>query len=300
MIGRNDPCWCGSGKKYKRCHMNSEIGQRNKTISPKTNRMIKSPDDIEGMRRAGAFNGEMMDYIRPYVKAGISTEEINTLVHEYTVKHGHLPACLLYHKFPKSVCVSVNEVVCHGIPSSETVLKEGDIVNVDLTTIVDGYHGDSSETFLIGDISERARHVVKIAAESMMRGIKAAGPGKPLGIIGQTIQPYAESQNCSVVQKYTGHGVGKKFHEFFTVCHHISPECDTVTLLPGMTLTIEPMINLGAYKVVTSREDGWTVRTKDGSLSAQFEHTILITETGTEVLTRAPSQIKAGTILNFP
>ncbi len=300
MIGRNDPCWCGSGKKYKKCHMLKNDAPPKRLISPRVERMIKSSDEIEGMRRAGKFNGELMDYIRPFVKEGISTEEINTLVHEYTVRHGHIPACLGYHKFPKSVCVSVNNVVCHGIPSPDIVLKDGDIVNVDLTTIVDGFHGDSSETFLIGTVSEEAKHVVSVAAESLLRGIAAVGPDKPLSIVGQTIQPYAESQNCSVVQKYTGHGVGRKFHEFFTVCHHVSPDCDKVILLPGMTLTIEPMINLGSFKVVTDRVDGWTVRTKDGSLSAQFEHTILITGHGAEVLTRTPSQIEAGTFLNFP
>jgi methionyl aminopeptidase len=262
--------------------------------------MIKSPEEIEGMRKAGAFNGQLMDYIRPQVQAGISTEEINTLVHEYTVSHGHIPACLGYHKFPKSVCVSINDVVCHGIPSPDTILRDGDIVNVDLTTIVGGFHGDSSETFCIGEVSKEARHVVKVAAESLLRAIAAVGPGKPLSIVCRTIEPYAESQNCSVVRKYTGHGIGKKFHEFVTVCHHISDDCDDLTLQPGMTFTIEPMINLGSYQVLTSRLDGWTVRTKDGSLSAQFEHTILITETGVEVLTRTPSQIAAGTFLNLP
>ncbi len=296
MVGRNDPCWCGSGKKYKKCHMSADSVHKTKPANP----IIKTSEEIEGMRRAGAFNGEMMDHIRPFVKEGISTEEINTLVHGYTVQHGHIPACLGYHKFPKSVCVSVNNVVCHGIPSPDTILKDGDIVNVDLTTIVDGFYGDSSETFLIGKVSDGARHLVRVAAESMLKAIEAVGPDKPLGIIGQTIQPFAESQNCSVVRKYTGHGVGKKFHEFFTVCHHISPGCDNVNLQPGMTLTIEPMINLGTYKVVTDRVDGWTARTKDGSLSAQFEHTILITEKGAEVLTRTPSQMASGTILNFP
>ncbi len=300
MIGRNDPCWCGSGKKYKKCHLSKEKEYPGKSSPVSGNSKIKTPEEIEGMRKAGAFNGEMMDYIRPYIKAGISSEEINTLVHTYTVTNGHIPACLGYHKFPKSVCVSVNEVVCHGIPAPEIVLKDGDIVNVDLTTIVNGFYGDSSETFLIGNVSDEARRLVNVSAESLQRGINAVGPGKPLSVVGEAIQPYAESQNCSVVQRYTGHGVGKKFHEYFTVCHHISPDCDDVILLPGMTFTIEPMINLGTCQVLTDRVDGWTVRTKDGALSAQFEHTILITDKGAEVLTRTPSQKDAGTILNFP
>lgn len=301
MIGRNEPCWCGSGKKYKKCHMQKDSMKYGKTATNTSkNEMIKSPEEIAGMRKAGVFNGELMDYVRPYVKAGISTEEINTLVHDYTVKHGYTPASLGYHNFPKSVCTSVNEVVCHGIPSANTILTEGDIVNIDLTTIVDGFHGDSSETFIIGNVPDEARKLVKIAAMALLKGIEAVGPGEPLSIIGDTIQPFVELKNCSVVRQYTGHGVGRKFHEHFTVCHHMTPDCENITLLPGMTFTIEPMINLGVYNVITDSEDGWTVRTKDGSLSAQFEHTLLITETGVEALTRTPSQIAAGTLLNLP
>lgn len=300
MIGRNDPCWCGSGKKYKKCHLQSDIEHKGKPSSATSNPMVKSPKEIAGMRKAGAFNGKLMDYIRPYVKAGMSTGKLDTLIHDYTIKHGHTPASLGYHNFPKSVCISVNDVVCHGIPSDDTVLKEGDIVNIDLTTIVDGFHGDSSETFLIGNVSDKARHVVEVAVKALLKGIEAVGPGIHLSIIGQTIHPFVESKNCSVVRKYTGHGVGKKFHEFFTVCHHIASDCDNVTLLPGMTFTIEPMINLGTYKIVTDSVDGWTVRTKDGALSAQFEHTLLITESGVEVLTRTPSQIESGTLLKPP
>lgn len=301
MIGRNDPCWCGSGKKYKKCHLQSDSAKINKsTAYAHKNKMIKTPEEVAGMRRAGAFNGELIDFIRPYVKAGISTEEINTLVHEYTIDHGHTPASLGYHNFPKSVCTSINEVVCHGIPSEDAVLKKNDIVNIDVTTIVDGFHGDSSETFIIGEVSDEARNLVKVAAEAMLKGIEAVGPGKQLRGIAYAIQPFVESRNCSVVRQYTGHGIGRNFHENFTVCHHITSDCENITLLPGMTFTIEPMINIGAYEVTTDSKDGWTVRTKDGSLSAQFEHTILVTETGVEVLTRTPSQIALGTLLNLP
>ncbi|MBN1307023.1 MAG: methionyl aminopeptidase [Chitinispirillaceae bacterium] len=299
MIGRNDPCWCGSGKKYKKCHLSEDRKspqrpepQQKKQLKEK--KLIKSARDIEGMERAGAFNGELLDYIRPFITAGISTGEIDTLVHEYTVSHGHTPACLGYRGFPKSVCTSINNVVCHGIPSPGEVLREGDIVNVDFTTIVDGYFGDSSETFMIGAVSEEARHLVTVTAEALIRGIDAVRPGVPLAAIAEAIEPFAVSKGCAVVHQYTGHGIGKKFHEHFTVYHHIDPECEPVILFPGMTLTIEPMINRGTWEVVTDQVDGWTVRTRDGSLSAQFEHTVLVTEGAAKVLTLTPSQKAAG------
>jgi methionyl aminopeptidase len=298
MVGRNEPCWCGSGQKYKKCHLAEDLKKENGGAVA-ANPLLKNPQQLAGMRRAGAFNGELMDYIRPSVKEGVSTEELNTLVHEYTVKHGHVPACLGYRGFPKSLCTSINNVVCHGIPSPREVLKNGDIVNIDLTTIVDGYYGDSSETFFIGDVSADVRHLVAVTAEAMLRGIAAVAPGKPLTVIAEAIEPYVKSQGCSVVQQYTGHGIGRKFHENFTVYHHVTRESDRTIMLPGMTFTIEPMINAGDYRVVTDRKDGWTVRTKDGSLSAQFEHTVAVTETGVEVLTLTPSQRQAGKVLIF-
>jgi len=293
MINRNDPCWCGSGKKYKKCHL-SGYEKSGKDASRKKNYPIKSLREIEGMRKAGAFNGELMDYIRPFIKAGVSTEEINVHVHGYTVNHGHMPACLGYRGFPKSVCTSINNVVCHGIPSEKEILREGDIVNVDLTTIVDGFYGDSSETFMIGAVSEKARRLVVTAARVLMLGIDAAKPGRPLHAVSEAIEPYVTSQGCSVVHQFTGHGIGRKFHEGFTVYHHIDPECEPVILKAGMTFTIEPMINLGGWEVTVDAQDGWTVRTKDGSLSAQFEHTVLVSEHCAEVLTLTPSQTAAG------
>jgi len=305
MIERNEPCWCGSGKKYKKCHYfddlnNSRITSAQKQPGKTANAMkyIKTDRDIEGMRKAGAFNGELLDYIRPLVKAGITTEEINTLIHNYTVSHGHIPACLGYRGYPKSVCTSINNIVCHGIPSARETLSDGDIINIDCTTIVDGYYGDSSETFMIGTVSQKARHLVMVTAEALARGIHAARAGSPLRAIAEAIEPWVNSQECSVVQQYTGHGIGRKFHEHFTVYHHVDPDCEPVILAPGMTLTIEPMINLGGYEVITDKGDGWTVRTKDGSLSAQFEHTILITEGDPEILTLTPSQRAAGTTLS--
>ena len=260
--------------------------------------MIKSTQELDGMRRAAAFNGELMDYIRPHVKAGISTEELNTLAHDYTLKHGHTPACLGYHGFPKSLCTSINNVVCHGIPSATDVLKEGDIVNVDLTTIVDGFYGDSSETFFVGYVSSRARKLVAVTARALVMAIEGVKPGMPLSAIGEIIQPFVESYGYSVVREYTGHGIGREFHENFSVFHHRTRECDQVILRPGMTFTIEPMINMGKHGVVTDKKDKWTVRTKDRSLSAQFEHTVAVTESGIEVLTLTPSQKESGQILN--
>ena len=293
MIERNDACWCGSGKKYKKCHLfedqKSVIAKPPSGSKPK-NRLVKSPEEIECMRRAGAFNGELLDYIRPFVKAGISTEELNTLAHTYTIQHGHIPACLGYHGYPKSICTSRNNVVCHGIPSPGEILKDGDIVNVDLTTIVDGFYGDSSETFIIGTVPQEVKHLVEVTAKAMILGIDAVKPGVPLRAIGEAIEPYVQSQGCSVVRQYTGHGIGKKFHENFTVYHHVDPDCEPIVLEPGMTMTIEPMVNLGGYEVTTDRKDGWTVRTRDGSMSAQFEHTVLVTGSGAEVLTLTPSQ----------
>jgi methionyl aminopeptidase len=299
-IERNAPCWCGSGKKYKKCHLNADLERKSPSTSAKAasiDHMVKSPAEIEGMRKAGAFNGELMDYMRPFVKIGVSTEELDRLAYEYTVAHGHAPACLGYHGFPKSICTSINNVVCHGIPSSKEILKDGDIVNIDFTTIVAGFHGDSSETFMIGTVSDEAMRLVKVTARAMEIGINAAVAGEPLSVIARAIEPYVKSEGCSVVRQYTGHGIGKAFHEFFNVYHHIATDGDTVVLRPGMTLTIEPMINVGEYQVITDSIDKWTVRTRDGSLSAQFEHTILITEKEPEILTLTPSQRKAGKMI---
>ena len=296
-LERNDPCWCGSGKKYKKCHLHADSEKENNPGSKKplqTDNMVKSANEIDGMRKAGAFNGELMDFIRPLVKVGVSTGELDRIAHEYTVKRGHVPACLGYHGYPKSICVSINNIVCHGIPSPRDILKDGDIVNIDFTTIVDGFYGDSSETFMMGGVSAETRRLVEVTAKAMEIGINAALPNSPLSAIGNAIEPYVRSQGYSVVHQYTGHGIGKSFHEFFNVYHHIDKDCDNIILHPGMTITIEPMVNAGGYKVITDNVDKWTVRTEDGSLSAQFEHTILITDEAPEILTLTPSQRKIG------
>jgi methionyl aminopeptidase len=296
---RNDPCYCGSGKKYKKCHMLQDL--KSGAPPPKQKRgCAKTPAGVEGMRGAGAFNGELMDYLRPFVKAGVSTLELDALAHDFTRKHGHTPACLHYKGYPKSICTSINNVVCHGIPSAKEILKDGDIVNVDLTTIVNGFYGDSSETFMIGKAGEKAKHLVKVTAKAMLLGIAACRPGSPLQAIAQAIEPYVQSQGCSVVHQYTGHGIGTQFHENFSVYHHIAEDGDEVVLEPGMTFTVEPMINLGGWEVTTDPHDKWTVRTKDGSLSAQFEHTVLVTAGAPEILTLTPSQKAAGAAVVVP
>ena len=304
MTERNEPCPCGSGKKYKKCHLSIDEQNRAKGAAalpkpPKLKKgLIKSPEQIEIMRRCGRFNGELLDYIKPFVKEGAVTADLDRLVNEYVVKHGYKSACLGYKGYPKSCCISRNDVVCHGIPSPNERLQNGDIVNIDLTTIVNGFYGDSSETFFIGEVSKDARHLVETAARALIIGIDAVKPGLPLDAIGAAIEPYVKSRGCSVVKQYTGHGIGAKFHEFFSVYHHVEPDSDKIVMLPGMTFTIEPMINRGGWEVDTDKRDKWTVRTKDGSLSAQFEHTIAVTETGAEILTLTPSQKAAGVRLH--
>lgn len=298
MIKRNEPCWCGSGKKYKKCHLRADEASGNKSGGQKKKSpYAKSTRDIAGMRRAGAFNGQLMDYVRPFVKVGVSTLELNERIHEYTLRHGHRPAPLGYRGYPKSSCISRNEVVCHGIPSAYEKLEDGDIVNIDVTSIVDGYYGDSSETFLVGNVSDEAKKLVKVTAQCLMRAIEAIGPAVHVIAISEAIQPYAKKHGYSVVREFTGHGIGKQFHEHFSVNHHKGLDCDDVILQPGMTFTIEPMINQGSWRTVIDSEDGWTARTKDGQLSAQFEHTLLITEEGVEVLTLTPAQKRAGKML---
>ncbi len=300
MVGRNDPCWCGSGRKYKKCHLQSDSLEGGAAQAVQRNPLVKTAEQIEKMRAAGAFNGELMDYVSSSVKAGVSTESINTLVHEYTLDHGHTPATLGYHGFPKSCCVSRNNIVCHGIPSNDEFLVDGDIVNIDLTTIVDGFFGDQSQTFLVGNVDPKAVALVQTTAQATVKAIEAIRPGVPLSVVGDSVAPLVQSKGFSVVRQYTGHGIGTKFHENITVLHHKNTENSDTILEAGMTFTIEPMVNAGNWGVYTSKKDGWTVYTKDKSLSAQFEHTILVTESGFEVLTLTPSQKEAGVIIATP
>jgi len=245
---------------------------------------IKTPEEIGKMRVAGHLAGDVLHMIIPYVKKGITTEEIDDICHEYITKTQEaIPAPLNYHGFPKSICTSVNHQVCHGIPS-EKRLKNGDIVNIDITVIKDGYHGDTSKMFQVGEISTKAARIVRISHECMKIGIELVKPGIHLGDIGYAIAKHAESNNCSVVREYCGHGIGQNFHEEPQVLHY-GEKNTGIILEPGMIFTIEPMINIGKRQIKVL-PDGWTVITKDRSLSAQWEHTILVTEDGHEVLTQ--------------
>lgn len=285
-VGRNDPCPCGSGLKYKKCCLTREtIDQpaRNKELYlRKYNIRLKEEDEIEGIRKAGRVALSTLDLVASHIKPGITTDDINTIVHDFTVKNGAIPAPLNYRGFPKSVCVSVNEVICHGIPG-EKVLKDGDIVNVDVTPILNGYYADANKTFFVGTPGADALKIVTVARNCLREGMSAVRPGNRIGDIGWAIQTYAESQGCSVVREFVGHGVGFEFHEAPQVPHY-GRQGEGILLIPGMVFTIEPMINLGK-KDLNILSDNWTAVTRDGSLSAQFEQTILVTDTGFESLT---------------
>lgn len=237
-----------------------------------------------GMREAGRFNAEVMDFIRPYVLPGVTTGEIDRLIHEYTLDHGHIPAPLNYQGYPKSCCTSVNEVICHGIPDDYR-LRSGDIVNVDITTIVDGWHGDQSETFLIGEVSDEARALTQCAFDCLWAAIDSIKPDCRVSDIGTAIVRLAHARGFTVVKDYVGHGLGRKFHQDPTISHVPTPEGRRQRLSPGVSFTIEPMINAGVPDGLQDEKDGWTVRTKDGRLSAQFEHTVMMGHDGPEVLT---------------
>jgi len=243
------------------------------------------PADFAGMRKAGRLAAETLDYIAPHVKAGIATGELDRLCHEFIVGHGAICAPLGYKGFPKSICASVNHVVCHGIPGDK-ILEDGDIVNLDVTTIVDGWYGDTSRMFLVGDVGVRARKLVDTTYEAMMAGIAAVRPGATLGDIGAAIQRHAEAQRFSVVRDFCGHGLGRVFHDAPSVLHY-GQAGTGLRLVEGMFFTIEPMVNAGDWRVKVLA-DGWTAVTKDRSLSAQFEHSIGVTATGFEIFTLSP------------
>ena len=245
---------------------------------------IKTADEIEKMRVAGRLAADVLHMIRPHVQPGITTEELDHICHEYIVNTQQaIPAPLNYHGFPKSICTSLNHQVCHGIPGKR-ILKQGDILNIDITVIKDGYHGDTSKMFFVGQVSPLARRVSQVSYECMCIGIEMVRPGIRLGDIGYAIQDHAESNNFSVVREYCGHGIGRQFHEEPQVLHYGKPDTGLV-LEPGLIFTIEPMINAGKRQVKLM-PDNWTVVTKDHSLSAQWEHTVLVTDDSFEVLTR--------------
>lgn len=284
-IGRNDPCPCGSGLKYKRCCIGRDPAPREslaKYYEKEYRIHLKKGPDIEGLRKAGKLVVKTLDLAASIIKPGVKTDAINTLVHDFTIQNHAIPAPLNYRGFPKSVCVSVNDVICHGIPGDYR-LAEGDIVNIDVTSILDGYYADASKTFFVGTPGSRARKIVQVARQSLKEGMAVVKPGNSVGDIGHAIQRYAESKGCSVVRDFVGHGIGTEFHEHPQI-PHFGKKSQGIELVPGMVFTIEPMINLGGLSLRILK-DKWTAVTKDGSLSAQFEQTLLVTENGLESLT---------------
>lgn len=242
-------------------------------------------EEREALRAAGRFNAQVMDFVRQHMQPGITTLEIDRLVYQFTTDHGHRPATMGYKGYPRSSCTSVNEVVCHGIPDSNP-LREGDIVNVDLTTIVDGWYGDSSETFLIGKVNDDARRVTQTAFDAMHVGIQACQPYAKVFEIGRAIERFVKARGLEVVREYQGHGIGREFHQDPGIPHYCPKVgASQVVIEPGMCFTVEPMVNAGTWRTFVDTRDNWTVRTLDLALSAQFEHTILITESGPEILT---------------
>jgi len=246
---------------------------------------IKTPEELDKMRVAGRLAAEVLEMIKPHVQVGVSTGELDRICHHHIVDvQDAIPAPLNYNGFPKSICTSINEVVCHGIPKDKKILKDGDIVNIDITVIKDGYHGDTSAMFCVGKVAPHAERLVKITQECLYLGIEQVKPGATLGDIGYAIQRYAEKNHYSVVREYCGHGIGAIFHEEPQVLHYGNKGAGMV-LEPGMTFTIEPMLNAGSRHVKLNRKDGWTVTTRDGRLSAQWEHTMAVTESGVEIFT---------------
>jgi methionyl aminopeptidase len=288
-VHRNDPCPCGSGRKYKKCCFQKEgslpKNKINNLYLQKHGIRIKEARDIEGIKKAGRLALKTLDLVEASLQVGMITDDINTLVHEYTIKNGATPAPLGYRGFPKSVCVSVNEVICHGIPGKR-ILRDGDIVNVDVTPILNGYYADVNKTFFMGEPNSNAKKIVAVARECLRKGLMMVRPGNRIGDVGFAIQSFAEKEGCSVVREFVGHGVGFDFHEPPQVPHH--GHCgEGIELIPGMVFTIEPMINLGE-KDLRILDDDWTAVTLDGNLSAQFEQTILVTDSGYESLTPFP------------
>ena len=293
-LSRNDPCWCGSGKKFKKCHLGKEH-----ILSPKNHEKpkfrekliyIKTEEQIEGIRKSSQLTKKLLDMVEDRISEGVTTNEIDQWVHSETLANGAIPAPLNYGHgtgrrrmpFPKSICTSTNNVICHGIPNNQ-VLNNGDIINVDITSILDGYYGDASRMFIIGEVTEEIKKLVEVTRECLKLGIEQVFPSKRLGDIGHVIQNHAEKNGFSVVRDFAGHGVGIEFHEAPQVLHYGQPGKGEM-LRENMVFTIEPMINMGSYECKILG-DGWTAVTADGSLSAQWEHTLLVTNSGAEILT---------------
>ena len=285
-IGRNDPCWCGSGKKYKACHAAFDekivrFAQEGHRVP--TRDLIKNADQIAGIKESAKINVAVLDYIEEHIHAGMSTAEIDKIVYDMTTSMGGIPAPLNYEGYPYSVCTSVNEQVCHGFPSEDVILKEGDIVNVDCSTILNGYFSDSSRMFCIGEVSPEKKRLVEVTKECVYKGLEAVHPWGFLGDMGQAVHDHAYANGYTIVREIGGHGVGLKFHEEPWVGYH-SKKGTEMLLVPGMIFTIEPMVNMGDVEIYIDDENGWEVYTEDGLPSAQWEIMVLVTEDGTEVL----------------
>ena len=285
---RNRECWCGSGFKYKKCHQVIEekmkMHARRKEIVPKR-KLLKTREQIEEIKKSAAITMLILDKIGEVICPGMSTEEINTLVHETTLSHGAVPAQLGYQGYPKSVCTSINNEVCHGVPDVRIILQEGDIINVDVSTMLDGYYSDASRMYKIGEVSRRANRLIKVVEECVELGLAQAKPWGYLGDIADAINSHAKAHGYSVVVDIGGHGIGLEFHEDPFVSY-VTTKGTEMLLVPGMIFTIEPMVNEGTAEFYVDEENGWTVYTKDDGLSAQIEYMVLITEEGAEVLAK--------------
>ncbi len=286
ILERNDPCWCKSGLKYKNCHMEfdariAEFKRQGKKVPDR--KLIKTPEQIEGIKRSAVINMACLDYVAEHIKAGVSTQEIDDWVARITKEMGGIPAPLNYEGFPKSVCTSVNSQVCHGIPSSDDILEDGDIINVDCSTILDGYFSDSSRMYMIGNVDEKARKLVEDVKEAVQVGLREVRPWRFLGDMGNAVNEFCRSKGYSVVREIGGHGVGLEFHEEPWVSYVSKPGTEML-MVPGLCFTIEPMVNMGKADIFIDSDNDWTVYTDDDSLSAQWEVQIVVTEDGYELL----------------
>lgn len=284
--GRNDPCWCGSGKKYKKCHIDFdekiEDFEGAGHIVP-SHEILKNAEQIEKIKESARINIAVLDYVAEHIKAGISTAEIDKWVYDITTKMGGVPAPLNFEGFPKSVCTSINNEVCHGIPSEDVIIKDGDIINVDVSTNLNGYFSDSSRMFCIGNVSEENRKLVEETKNAVYEGLKQVKPWGFLGDMGQAVNDYVKSKGYSVVREVGGHGIGLEFHEDPWVSY-ISKKGTEMLMVPGMIFTIEPMVNAGKPDIFVDEDNGWTIYTEDNSMSAQWEIQVLVTEDGYEII----------------
>ena len=284
--GRNDPCWCGSGKKYKKCHIDFDEKIEEFEVAGHivpSHEILKNAEQIEKIKESAKINIAVLDYVAEHIKAGISTAEIDKWVYDITTKMGGVPAPLNFEGFPKSVCTSINNEVCHGIPSEDVIIKDGNIINVDVSTNLNGYFSDSSRMFCIGNVSEENRKLVEETKNAVYEGLKQVKPWGFLGDMGQAVNDYVKSKGYSVVREVGGHGFGLEFHEDPWVSY-ISKKGTEMLMVPGMIFTIEPMVNAGKPDIFVDEDNGWTIYTEDNSMSAQWEIQVLVTEDGYEII----------------